>query len=451
MRPEQLPPLGLDLVGRDKEIAVALNWLQAQAGDTVTGCAATCAITGMPGVGKTALAVRVACQMRESYPDGHLYVDLHGDTEPARPLEVLLRFLKAITADSVPLPDSMEDCLSMYRSLMASRRMLIVLDNASSAKQVRPLLPASAQCGVLVTCRSRLSSLEGACILDLGVLEACQSVELLASIAGRERVLAEPEAAERIVEECGRLPLAVRIAGAKLVARPHWPLARLADRLSDDRMRLAELRHDDLDVFASLASTVSKLSGPASQALNLLAELDVPRFPLWVVATLLDVPTLAAENLVEELIDARVLEIAPARGQGDAYRFHVLVRAAARDEGNSGVSKPSRQATLSHAFDAWLAVATEALRRLTGDAPERANRVRLPRRLDAAAADALLNDPLAWFASERRTLQAAVAQARAEQDVRASSLQRVYCNLVRAARLHGAPRQRLAAPSLVPA
>jgi DNA-binding SARP family transcriptional activator len=435
VRPEQLPPLGLDLVGRDKEIGVALNWLEADASTAKAGCAATCAITGMPGVGKTALAVRVAYQVKDCYPDGHLYVDLHGDAEPARPLDVLLRFLKAVTADSMPLPDSLEDLLSLYRSLMASRRMLIVLDNASSAKQIRPLLPASAGCGVLVTCRSRLCSLEGACILDLAVLEPSQSVELLARIAGRERVLVEPDAAERIADLCGGLPLAVRIAGAKLLARPHWPLARLAGRLTDGRLRLAELCHDDLDVRASLATTLDKLSAPASLALNLLAELDVPRFPNWVVATLLDVPALTAENLAEELIDARVLEIAPPDGQADAYRFHPLVRAAARAEGADGGSRPARQATLGHAFDAWLAVATEALRRLASEAPGRIGRARLPRQLDAATADVLLDDPLAWFESERRTLQAAAAQAHAEQHALASSLQRVYCDLARAARL----------------
>ncbi|MGE5291015.1 MAG: BTAD domain-containing putative transcriptional regulator [Micromonosporaceae bacterium] len=422
-RPAQLPPLGPALVGRDKEIAAVMNALQPGSGREGPSAVPVCAITGMAGVGKTALAVHVAHRLRDRYPHGHLHADLRGlDARPARPDEVLGRFLQALGAQGATA-GGMEECLALYRSLVADRRILLVLDNASSERQVRPLLPAGARCAVVITSRSRLPGLDGADAIDLNVLEPHHAVDLIARIAGPQRVAAEPDAAERIARLCGSLPLGVRIAGARLAAHPHWPLSRLANRLADERRLLDELQHDDMDVRGSVMLSCRDLPAATVQALHLLAQLDVPRFASWMVTALLAVPIQTAEDLLDMLVDARLLEVAePRHAPCGYYRFHELVRRVAREIGGREETVAARRAALRHAFRAWLALAGEAHRRLAGQGLEmiRCARSRLP---DDVTIDALLADPLAWFESERSVLSAVLAQARAErQHVVASEL-----------------------------
>jgi DNA-binding SARP family transcriptional activator len=446
-RPAQLPPLDPDLVGRDKEIAIALDWFQPDHRSDGPQSVPVCTVTGMAGVGKTVLAVHVAHQLRARYPDGHLYVDLHADSRPLRPPEVLARFLHALNADRARLPGGMEDRLSLYRSWVAYRRILIVLDNASSAYQIRPLLPAGAGCAVLVTCRTRLPGLEGAGALDLDVFEPHQAVELIGRIAGVQRVAAEPETAERIAGMCGYLPLAVRIAGARLAARPHWPLSRLADDLTDEGSRLDELSHDDLEVRGSLIASLRGLSAAGLRALRLLAELDVPRFPSWVVASALAVSVKEAEKLIDTLVDARLLEVAvPGGAPWGCYRFHNLVRTVAREQTVRTATQATRRAVLGHTLGAWLALAGEAHRRLAGHRFSGSGDVCLQRLPDQATVDALLADPLAWFEAERPVLRAVIAQGRAQDHVLAAALgqmcERLEIAASRVAGVKGSPSVR---------
>jgi DNA-binding SARP family transcriptional activator len=414
-RPAQLPPHGPALAGRDKEIAAVMNALQPGPKTDVSSAIRVCVITGMAGVGKTALAVHAAHRLRDRYPDGHLYADLRGlDTSPARPGAVLGRFLRALGAPGGP-EAGLDECLPRYRSLLADRRVLVVLDNASSESQVRQLLPAGAGCAVLITSRNRLPGLDGADTIDIDVLEPHHTVDLLARFAGPQRVAAEPEATQHIARCCGNLPLGVRIAGARLAAHPHWPLSKLASRLSDRRRLLDELRHDDMDVRSSVALSCKNLSPATLQALRLLAELDVPRFASWMVTALLAVPILTAEDLLDTLVDARLLEVAePGHVPCGYYRFHELVRQVAREIAGQEETVATRRTALRHAFRAWLTLAWEAHRRLAGQSQEmiRCARSRLP---DDATVDALLTDPLAWFESERPVLSAVVAQAHAER------------------------------------
>lgn len=197
---------------------------------------------------------------------------------------------------------------SAPRGLLADRVVLIVLDDAASEAQVRPLLPGSPTCAVLVTSRRRLAALEGAHLVELDLLDRAQAVGLLAQIAGEGRVLTEPRAAERIVEWCGLLPLAVRIAGARLAARPHWPLARLESQLADERRRLDLLRAGDLDVRASVAPSYEALADEERTAFRRLALLNAPDFAGWVAAALLDVATGQGEEIVEPLVQAQLLD-----------------------------------------------------------------------------------------------------------------------------------------------
>src|SRR5262249_51222189 len=184
---------------------------------------------GKAGVGKTALAVHVAHQMRPDFPDGQLYVNLRGaEAQALAPAEVLGRFLRALGVEGQCLPEDPESRARLDRSWRAGRRVLVVLDNAADEAQVRPLLPAGAGNAVLVTSRARLAGLTLAEVIDLGVLPVGQAVELLGKIVGAGRVAAEPTAAAQIAALCGYLPLALRIVGARLAAKPHWRIQRAA-------------------------------------------------------------------------------------------------------------------------------------------------------------------------------------------------------------------------------
>src|SRR5262249_19529753 len=187
------------------------------------------AIRGRAGIGKTTLAVHAAHRLRDRYPDGQLYVHLRGmEASPLTATEVLARFLRSLGVDRMAIPDDIEERAALYRSRLADRRLLIVLDDAACEAQVRPLLPGTPGCAVLVTSRARLTGLGGAQLVDLDIYEPEESVELLARVAGPERVAAEPAAAREIVRVCGFLPLAIRVPGARLGARPHSPLSPLA-------------------------------------------------------------------------------------------------------------------------------------------------------------------------------------------------------------------------------
>jgi DNA-binding SARP family transcriptional activator/predicted negative regulator of RcsB-dependent stress response len=411
--PSPLPPDIADFTGRAKqiaEIASALTWRPEP-----YAAVPIIAISGRGGVGKTTLAVHVAHRLREEFPDGRLYVGLHGtDASPADPGDVLGRLLRSLGVDGAAVPAEPDERADLYRARLDGRRVLIVLDNAADERQVRPLLPGSPLCGVLVTSRRRLTGLAGATRIELDAFDAAQAAELLTRVAGIERVAAEPEAADRVAALCDRLPLALRIAAARLAAKPHWTLERLARRLADERRRLDELVHADLEVRGSLALGHRGLSAGAQRAFRLLGLLDVADFAAWTAAALVDLPMQEGEDLVEELVDARLLEVA-GRDATDQprYRFHDLLRVYARERALAEEIPAARKAALGRAVAGWLALADEAERRLpncyyaplTGDAPRMA--------LDPETTDVLLRDPLAWFDSERSAITTMVEQARA--------------------------------------
>lgn len=348
--PARLPPDVADFTGRDREAAQVTALLRAQAENG--GQRLACVIGGMAGLGKTALAIHVGHLLRSSYPDGQIYVDLRGaGPQPAEPADLLVTILRALDPGSPTIPTPMAERVQLYRSRLAGRRVLVLLDNAVSEQQVRPLLPDSPTCAAMVTSRARLAALEGVPLIDLDVLEHVQALELLSKIVGASRVAAEPEAAVRIVQLCGHLPLGVRIAGARLTAKPHWRLARLADRLSSQRRRLDELRIADLEVRASVALSLQCLDEPARRAFRLLALLDVPRFAIWTAAVLLDVTLAAARELLEQLVDARLLDVAQLDGASQArYFFHDLVRALALEQAADEETADERYAALDRVF-----------------------------------------------------------------------------------------------------
>ena len=232
--------------------------------------------------------------------------------------------------------------------------MLFVLDDAASAAQIRPLLPGSSTCAVLVTSRKRLVDVAGAVVVELGVLSPSEALSLFESMVGVDRVAADPVSASAIISSCGFLPLAVRIAGARLVTRRHWSLADLAARLSDSHRRLDELLVGDQAVRATIALTYSSLTPPAQLALRGLGFLGLPHFPVWVVASLLSVSHDAAESILDELIDVHLVEFAYVDGVGEPrFRQHDLVRLFGASLSASTDSASWRSAALSRVASGW--------------------------------------------------------------------------------------------------
>ncbi|TMK52256.1 MAG: tetratricopeptide repeat protein, partial [Actinobacteria bacterium] len=404
--PHQLPPDVAGFTGREVE----LGRLRAVVAEGAAGTVVISAIAGTAGVGKTALAVHLAHELAPDFPDLQLYVNLHG-YEPAQrlaPTQVLDRFLRALGVPPEELPSEVEEQAARYRGLLAGRRALVVLDNASSAEQVRPLLPASASCLVLVTSRDRLAGLvaaEGARVLMLDVLAPLEALDLLSRTASPARVDAEPEAASKVVRLCGHLPLAVRIAGARLATRPGMSLGALAERLSDERARLGELSAGDVGVRASLALSYQALAPEAAQMFRRLGLIPGPDFARVVAAALLERTPHEAERWLETLVDAHLVEIVSTTGR---YRFHDLVRLYARERAQAEESDHDREAARRRMFEWYLDIADAAERLLI---PGRRRLPHEPTGRWNEPAFATSAEALGWFDAERANLVAATHQA----------------------------------------
>ncbi|MQA98097.1 MAG: tetratricopeptide repeat protein [Streptosporangiales bacterium] len=407
--PHQLPPGIADFTGRQKLVGQVVTLLDTE---NMPESVPLVGLTGQGGVGKTILAVHVAHRLTERFPDGHLYVSLRGnEPRPVEPADVLERFLRALGVDASAVPEALEDRSALFRSRVHGRKILVVLDNADSVGQVRPLLPGAPGCAVLATGRMPLAGLEGVRIVDLDVFEPDDALELFIRIVGAERVAREPEAVQQILTLCGYLPLAVRIAAARLAARAHWSIAKLARRLGDERRRLNELAAGDLEVRACVTLSYQWLGPEARRLFRMLGTLDAPDFGLPVVAAVLDGDVERAEELVDTLLDAQLLEVG---AQGARYRFHDLVRLYARERALEVESEESRRDTVVRALSAWLALAELADRELPGQAlgeiKGRAPRLHLSDEMLEAPPSAE-EEPLAWFDAERAALVAAVGQA----------------------------------------
>ncbi|HEV7964032.1 MAG TPA: NB-ARC domain-containing protein [Actinoplanes sp.] len=330
-RRDELPTDIPDFTGRS-DLVAALS--AALSGEIVPGLGATrlVGVSGMPGVGKTTLAIRVGNLLRSHFPDGLLYVDLRGTSDrPLSPEDAISRLLRRCADVDAALPDDLEERAALFRAMLANRRTLIVLDNARSEAQVRHLLPGGAGCAVLLTSRRPLAALDGLVRFDLGVFRPHEGVELLTRILGVERVISDPAAAE-IVELCGNLPLAVRIAGARLLARPHWALRRMADQLADEHRRLDALLVGDRAVRSSIELSYQALGARPRRLFRLLGALTETDVPAWVAGALLDLPQPEAEDLIEDLVDARLVEAhGLGRGMRARYGMHSLVRLYARE------------------------------------------------------------------------------------------------------------------------
>ncbi|MEU1289382.1 BTAD domain-containing putative transcriptional regulator [Kitasatospora sp. NPDC005856] len=359
--PAQLPADVLDFSGRTELVSDLSTVLMNATGQAVV----VTSLAGIGGVGKTTLAVHVAHRVRAEFPDGQLYVDLRGaGASPADPVVVLGDFLHALGVTENP--ESMEQRAALYRSLLANRRMLILLDNARDADQIRPLIPGVSGCAVLATSRSRLAGIPGAQLFDVEELTPKEALALFSAIVGEQRVAAEPEAAMAVVTACGFLPLAVRIAAARLASRPRWSVSDLARRLADQRRRLDELQLGNLAVETTIGLGYGQLSPAEARAFRLLALIDSPDIPLAAAAALLGVDEDTAEDLAEALVEANMLEcFTPGR-----YRYHDLLRLYAQRQNDRLGDTGEQERAVQRLLDLLIPTVRNAARAIEPDDTE---------------------------------------------------------------------------------
>jgi DNA-binding SARP family transcriptional activator/tetratricopeptide (TPR) repeat protein len=410
--PSQLPPDVSDFTGRTEETDTLHTWLTRSS--PVPVGTRIVALAGPGGVGKTGLAVHVAHQVAADHPDGQLFIDLRSNGgRSMRPDDVLAGFLRALGVVGVAVPDDSGERELLYRSLLADRRMLVVLDNADNEAQVRPLIPGGPGCSVVLTGRRRLTGLPGVRHVELTPLPVAGAVEFLGRALGEQRVAAEPGPVRDLVELCGGLPLALRIASARLAAKPHWRVEDLTRRLRASRHPLSEFTHAGLDVRASMALSYDALSSDARRMFRRISLMDAPDLPAWAGAALLDIDVPDAEDLLEQLVDAYLVQASEhALPDRFRYRLHDLVRSYAHERALLEEDHEELGQALRRALGGWLALAEQAHRVVYGGdysiihgPAERWGTVRACGQFGSARA------ALSWMDSERLAIRTAILQA----------------------------------------
>ena len=335
--PRQLPFASGDFTGRVREMELLTRYLTTPKGVSVT------AITGMGGIGKTTLAIHTAHRVAEHFPDGQLYLDLRGFGigPPLEPLDALTYLLEDLGETT---PADLATASARFRTALADRRLVLLLDNAADQDQVRPLLPGTGGCAVIVTSRRSMAGLGGR-QFQLAEPPLEESIEMLRRIS--ERPDAPEDDCAEVVRQCGGLPLAIRMAGARLASRPTWPVAHLAERLADGRRRLDELQLDDSGVRATLVLSIEQLAGSDDpidvQAVTMFALLGLSEsveLTSALAAALSDSPEPEAVVVLERLVDVHLLAT-PAPGR---YRLHDLLRVAARELAEQMLAEPDKAA-----------------------------------------------------------------------------------------------------------
>jgi DNA-binding SARP family transcriptional activator len=408
--PRLLPADIADFTGRIGQVETIRRHLVTTAGDESRLAVPLVLISGRGGIGKTSIAVHAAHSIATSFPDGQLFADLHGASHPVSPMHVLDRFLRALGMPGSQIPDTIEERAEAYRDLLAGQKVLVVLDDAANETQVSALVPGGPTAAVIVTSRRRLAGLAGAIQVPLGVFAADSSIELLTRIAGTERVSTELTATAQIAELCGHLPLALRIAGARLSARQHWSIQRLVDRLADEAGRLDEFRYGDMTIKASISLSYEGISEQARRLFRRLAILDLSVFSEWVVAPLLDEPIDSAQDVLDELVGAQLIEAVDV-GAHDQYRFHDLILLFARERLAAEEQAANRRTALERALGALLYLAEFAHRQeYGGDYVRLDNKARRWPFPDRVARQLVMN-PMSWYEHERLTLISGVRQA----------------------------------------
>ncbi|WP_367123702.1 BTAD domain-containing putative transcriptional regulator [Streptomyces phytohabitans] len=401
----QLPMDVPDFTGRAEEVGVLERLLSTAGRQPVVAV-----VSGPPGSGKSTLTVHVAHRVREAFPDGQLYVDLGGlSDQPRDPADVLAEMLRGLGVIDSAVPAELGERAALFRSRLAQRRFLLVLDDAAGGAQVGPLLPGTGGSAVLVSSRRRMPALP-AFHTRLGVLTPEDARALLGAIVGTDRLRAERSEADRVLAGCGSLPLAVRIAGSRLANRPGWTVGALADFLHDERGRLDQLQTGELEVRASAELSYRHLPESAARAFRVFGELADEALPGWLVAVATGRAETAAGGL-ETLLDEHLVEVVGTDRLGlQRYRIHDLLRCYAQeltDAEGPGVRRRRRLRVLD-ALIALARCANEAMpTRFLGVLGEPV----APAGPARALADTVRARPVEWLETERRVLVAAVESA----------------------------------------
>jgi len=412
-RPTQLPTDIGDFTGRETPAEQLCALLLGADPTSSPGAVPIAVVNGAGGLGKTTLAVHAAHRVRAQFPDGQLYVDLLGaSAQPAQPGEVLARFLRdlGLPGDQVPAHD--DERAALYRTRLTGRRVLILLDNARDAAQVRQLLPGSSSCAVLVTTRNRTPDLVSTRFVDLNVLEDAEALALFARIVGDDRAAAEPDATAEVLVACAGLPLAIRICAARLAARRQWRVSTLAGRLRSEHRRLDELRIGDLAVRASFRVSYDSLrptagGGDPALVFRLLGLWQGPSISLGAAAALIGAPEDVIADALEALVDANLLE-SPAP---DWYRFHDLLRVYATERAQAEESEAGRAAAVGRLLGWYLSSAEAAADTVS---PHRYRVAREPGPQEhPVVIPADTEEALAWYDGEKANVVAATRQAAA--------------------------------------
>lgn len=338
-------PAAPALIGRDAELEMLAAGLGEGGGGAVL-------VTGPAGSGKSALALTAAARLSGDFPDGQLYADLHGVSGDAvDPGTVLRRFLRSLGLSGQQIPTDAADAAALLRSELSDRRMLIVLDSVDSPGQVIPLMPGLGATRTILTSRHRLPALAGTIDLGrqihLGELSTDASVHLIGAIVGHERVAAAPRASESLALACGRLPLALRIAAARLLSRPEWSIETYASRLSESSHRLAELAVGEVSVAASLEISYAAMPAEAQRAFRLCSLISAYDFDPAPACAVLDRDPSTTERLLEDLVDANMLQTAVSDDGVGRYHYHDLLRLHAGDLAAADPEQPQAQGRLA--------------------------------------------------------------------------------------------------------
>lgn len=382
-----LPHDTSDFCGRSTELLRLLGDARAASPTALT----ISAVDGMGGVGKTTLAVHFGHKVAEDYPNGHYFIDLRGFTlgaEPVTPEQALDTLLRDSGLPPELIPSTVESKSAAWRSRVAGQRILLILDNAADAAHVRPLLPGTAGALVVVTSRRKLPALEGTQAISLDVLPKEDAVALFEKVAGIERTRFEPEAVDSAVELCGRLPLAIHIAAARLRDRTSWSVAHLVERLSDHTQRVRFLRVDDRCVMTALRLSYKYLSPRQQLVFRTLSLHPGGDFDSSIAAALADVSADDAEDCLDALFECNLLKQSTA----GRFYFHDLIRDCSRELVAEVESDGERDDALRRMFDYYLHTAhslSAGLHNLIHDAPPQVDRV--PERFQRAdsVADAI--------------------------------------------------------------
>jgi DNA-binding SARP family transcriptional activator len=391
-----------DFTGRTEEITRVLRLRAAVPDNALT----LMAVDGMAGVGKTTFALHVAHLLAVDFPDGQFFLDLHGYTEirdPVPPMEALDMLLRSVGLTGEQIPDDLAGRSSLWRTKAAGRRILLLLDNVVDVAQIRPLLPGAGGCLVLVTSRSLITGLDGAISVPLGLMTGADATDLLGNIVGEERLHEEAAVVAELADVCGFLPLAIRIAGARLKNRPTWTVSHLVRRLRIEGRLLEELSADDRSVAAAIGLSYRGLSPAHQRLFRYLALTFAGDFSVWGAAATAGMSLDETEIILEDLVDARLLR----QPKQDRYGLHDLVRGYGRRMGQQEDSEQARQEGFERLLSYYLYAAEAA------DTHIQLGRDQLPIPIEPPASGwrylADQSEALAWFDEEQHGLLAAAS------------------------------------------